>query len=227
VERQRVERQRERQRVERFAMRAADGPSLVELAAHRSAADLVAARTEEAQRLLDAGLTVMGRNGTERRATVSEIVAEAGLSNQAFYRYFASKDDLVAAIVDDGARRLESYIRHRIEKHRDPIDQVRTWIDAVLAQSLDPKVAAPTRAVLFNGSSTGAVPGGSSARPESRVGALLVEPLRAAGSHDPEGHAYLITQVVFGVQSDTLFADPPPKRSELAFVTDFCLAAIR
>ena len=87
-----------------------DGPSLAEQAARRSTAELVASRADEAQRLMDAGLAVMERNGTTRRPTVSEIVREAGLSNQAFYRHFASKDDLVAAIVDAGARRLVGYL---------------------------------------------------------------------------------------------------------------------
>ena len=68
---------------------------------------------------------VMVRLGTGDRPTVAEIVREAGLSNQAFYRHFASKDDLVAAIVDAGARRLASYVEHRMAAFDDPVDQVR------------------------------------------------------------------------------------------------------
>ena len=41
--------------------------------------------------------------GTTSRPRVADIVAEAGLSNDAFYRHFASKDALVAALVEDGA----------------------------------------------------------------------------------------------------------------------------
>ena len=127
----------------KFAAGPPEGPSLAEQAAGRSTADLVAARTDEAQRLMDAGMAVMVRRGTSSRATVAEIVREAGLSNQAFYRHFAGKDDLVAAIIDAGARRLVSYAGHRMEMFDDPLDQVRAWVQAVLSQGTDPKVAEP------------------------------------------------------------------------------------
>jgi len=58
---------------------------------------------DEVQRLLDAGLVAMRRHGTVRSPSVAEIVAEAGLSNDAFYRVFASKDELVLAVLDAGA----------------------------------------------------------------------------------------------------------------------------
>src|SRR2546428_1608 len=45
----------------------------------------------EVRRLLDAGLDVMRACGTASRPRVSDIVAAAGLSNDAFYRHFASK----------------------------------------------------------------------------------------------------------------------------------------
>jgi hypothetical protein len=40
----------------------------------------------EVRRLLDAALRVMGEQGTTARARVADIVAAAGLSNEAFYR---------------------------------------------------------------------------------------------------------------------------------------------
>ena len=52
--------------------------------------------TAEVRRLLDAGFEVMRRTGNVN-PRVSEIVRDAGLSNQAFYRHFASKDELLVA----------------------------------------------------------------------------------------------------------------------------------
>src|SRR6476620_1080023 len=90
--------------------------------ATRIARQTLAARgpdySAEVRRLLDAGREVMRRNGTSGRARVADIVAAAGLSNEAFYRHFASKDALVAAILDDGALRLRSYLEHQIAKER-------------------------------------------------------------------------------------------------------------
>src|SRR5271154_5634951 len=64
----------------------------------------------EVRRLLDAALEVIRRCGTSSRPRVADIVAEAGLSNDAFYRHFRSKDDLVTAILEDGGERLRGYL---------------------------------------------------------------------------------------------------------------------
>jgi AcrR family transcriptional regulator len=209
-----------------FAPPPPQGPSLAEQAAGRSTADLVATRTAEAQTLMDAGAAVMIRHGTTRRATVAEIVRESGLSNQAFYRHFAGKDDLVAALVDAGARRLVGYLQHLMEGHDDPVDQIRTWIRGVLAQATDPKVAQPTRAIMWNRSML-AIDQESAARSaESLVWALLVEPLRALGSRRPDSDAYFVGCSVFGVMTDALWAADPPVADDLVFVEELCLAAV-
>lgn len=204
-----------------------DGPSLAEQAAARSTARLVETRTAEAEALLAAGMAVMLRNGTERRATVAEIVKEAGLSNQAFYRHFAGKDDLVAALIDAGARRLAGYLEHRMAATSDAHEQIRTWIGGVLAQATDPAVAAPTRAVAWNRGSI-AAEADDLARQADRLSYHLLEaPLAALGRADPAADAYLIGTLVFRVLTDALTADPAPTAADLEFVTDFCLAAVR
>ncbi|MCU1586963.1 MAG: putative transcriptional regulator, TetR family, partial [Frankiales bacterium] len=77
-------------------------PSLAERAAHRAVDARVRSSEQDVRRLLDAGLALMTAGGTETPPRVTDIIRAAGLSNQAFYRYFASKDDLVAAVIDDG-----------------------------------------------------------------------------------------------------------------------------
>lgn len=201
--------------------------SLAEQAAARSTARLVEARAAEAEALLEAGMAVMVRNGTERRATVAEIVKASGLSNQAFYRHFASKDDLVAALIDAGARRLAGYLEHTMAAERDPVEQVRAWIAGVLKQATDPAVAAPTRAVAWNRGPIG-VEAGDQAREADRIAfGLLEAPLAALGRPDPAADAYLIGTLVFRVLTEALWADPAPTADDLAFVTDFCLAAVQ
>ena len=54
---------------------------------------------------MDAAVKIIVANGTSTRVRVSDIVAAAGLSNDAFYRHFPSKDALVAALVEDGRNR--------------------------------------------------------------------------------------------------------------------------
>src|SRR4051794_6154420 len=180
-------------------LHAADDRPLVEQAAARSTSRLVAARAAEADALLQAGMAVMVRNGTTRRATVAEIVRESGLSNQAFYRHFESKDDLVAAIIDAGARRLTSYLEHQMASAADPLDQVRAWITGVLSQATDPAVAGPTRAVAWNRGSIAVEADGAARQADGRSFQLLVAPLRALGRPDPERDAYLIGTLAYRV----------------------------
>ena len=210
----------------KFVSKSSSGPSLAELAVQRSTANVTATRAAEAQALMDAGSAVMIRYGTERRATVAEIVREAGLSNQAFYRHFESKDDLVAAIVDAGARRLASYLEHRMAGQSTPAEQIRAWIQGVLAQATDPEVANATRAITWNGNALSGEADVAARQTAGRVWEGLAAPLREAGSPEPARDSYLIGRLVFAVLFDALWAEEPPAPADLAFVEEFCLAGL-
>ena len=210
----------------RFGAEPAEGPSLFDQAAIRSTADLVTARAEEAQRLMDAGMRVMVQRGRTGRPTVAEIVRDSGLSNQAFYRHFAGKDDLVAAIVDAGARRLVGYAQHRMAAFDDPFDQVRAWVHAVLAQGTDPKVAEPTRAVAWNRNVLAADREDAARRAESLVWGLLEAPLADLGRAEPRRDAYLIGRLVVGVLTDVLWSEEVITGDEVDQVADFCISAV-
>jgi len=107
----------------------------------------------DVRRLLEAALEVMRRCGTMSRPRVADIVEEAGLSNDAFYRYFPSKDALVQAILEDGADRLCSYLGHQMAKESTPAAKVRAWVEGVLAQA---EGSPPRRSPCFG---TGGVSG--------------------------------------------------------------------
>src|SRR5262245_9933414 len=150
---------------------------------------------DEVRRLLDAAMVVMRRCGTDSRPRVADIVAEAGLSNDAFYRYFPSKDALVAAILEDGTERLLGYLAHQMAKEKTPEAKVRRWVEGVLAQAADEEIAATTLAVLWNGSSVGeGLP--SASRP---LGALLREPFAELGSPNPDLDADFVAHAVVGM----------------------------
>jgi AcrR family transcriptional regulator len=203
------------------------GPASLDVAA-RVAAQTLATRGEayanEVRRLLDAALEAMRRCGTTSRPRVADIVAAAGLSNEAFYRHFPSKDALVAALLDDGAGRLRSYLEYQMAKARGPEQQVRRWIEGVLAQS-DDDIAATTRAVLWNGGSAGPESSGRHFASAS-VGALLRGPLAELGSTDPELDASLVAHAVFGLLTDALWQESQPSRAEIDHLVAFALAAV-
>ena len=179
----------------------------------------------EVRRLLDAGLEVMQRGGTDARPRVADIVAEAGLSNDAFYRHFPSKDALVAAIIEDGAERLRSYLVHSMAKDATPESQVRRWVEGVLAQAGD-AVAPATLAVLWNAGGVGEGMASGHSRLNPRLAELLEAPLAELGSADPALDAALLTHAVVGRLSDHLWQRTAPTRTEQAHLVAFCLQAV-
>ena len=196
--------------------------------AARTAAHTLAARTagypNEVRRLLDAGLAVVIRNGTSSRPRVADIVAEAGLSNDAFYRHFPSKDSLVAALIEEGSERLFSYAAHQITKEPTPEGQVRRWVEAVLAQARG-DVAESTLAVMWNGASSGGVDAGRHPA-ASRLATLLHAPFIALGSDNPEMDSRLAAHATLGTLFDFLWRRRDPTEAELDRVTRFCLRAV-
>jgi AcrR family transcriptional regulator len=181
--------------------------------------------TAEVRRLLDAGLEVMQRGGTAARPRVADIVAAAGLSNDAFYRHFPSKDALVAAIIEDGAERLRSYLQHQMAKDPTPEGQVRIWVDGVLAQSRG-DVAPATLAVLWNAGGVGDGIASGHSRLNPRLAEVLHEPLAALGSADPGLDATLLTHAVVGSLSDHLWQRTTPSTAEVDHLMAFCFRAV-
>jgi AcrR family transcriptional regulator len=98
---------------------------------------------DEVQRLLDAAFALIRDRG-ELEPRVAEIVRAAGLSNQAFYRHFRSKHELLVAVLDEGVRTLADYLAHRMEGGNAEA-QTRAWIQGMCAQALDGTAADATR----------------------------------------------------------------------------------
>nr|WP_221333446.1 TetR/AcrR family transcriptional regulator [Nocardia transvalensis] len=182
--------------------------------------------TGEVRRLLDAALELMRAAGTASAPRVADIVAAAGLSNDAFYRHFRSKDALVAALLEDGTERLYGYVAHRMGKASTPADRVRAWVTAILLQA-GTEIAATTRAVLWNssGSGQGVVSGAGTAG--ARLAELLHEPFAELGSATPEFDASLAGHAMVGKLAEFLWRRIEPAPSDVDRITAFCLRAVR
>jgi AcrR family transcriptional regulator len=177
----------------------------------------------EVRRLLDAALEVIREHGTRSRPRVADIVAAAGLSNDAFYRHFPSRDALVAALLEDGTERLAGYLGHQMDKEASPADKVRRWVEGVLSQTKK-EIAAPTLAVLWNGGSVG------TSRPHDAsraLASLLHEPFAALGCSDPELYASLVAHATLGKVAEYLWAGRMPTRSETSRIVAFSVAVAR
>lgn len=192
--------------------------------ARRTLAARDAAYADEVRRLLEAGRQAMRECGTSARPRVADIVAAAGLSNDAFYRHFRSKDALVAAILEDGMEQLTSYLVHQMGKEPTPERQVRRWVEGILAQAVEEDVAATTRAVFWNSQSITERPSLASAN--APLARLVEEPFTTLGSPDPALDAGLVAHAVVGRLSDHLWAGSRPSRREIDHLVDFVLGAV-
>lgn len=115
-----------------------------ERAVERSLAGRRATYAAEIERLVEATFQLIRESG-EVEPRVSEIVRVAGLSNQAFYRHFRSKHELLVAVLDSGIEQLASYLTHRMAAAPDPVAATREWMRGMAEQALNPEAAAATR----------------------------------------------------------------------------------
>jgi AcrR family transcriptional regulator len=183
---------------------------------------------EAALALLDAGLALMVA-APGRRPRVADIVAAAGLSNDAFYRFFASKDALVEAIVERGARTVVGYVRHRMARAADggPEARLRAGIEAVLRQASDEDLARQTRAVLSN--ATGHTPRAAHVTVAlvDALAALFAQPAAELGAGDPMRAARTTAGGVVAALQYWSFTEEAPGRVETEHLVGFLLAGVR
>jgi AcrR family transcriptional regulator len=99
-------------------------------------------KVQNRQAILDAAREVFGELGYET-ATVRDIIRRTGLAAGTFYNYYRSKEEVFAALADDGARRFspvlkklrgqapdfESFIRAALSAYfRFLADEHTTWL---------------------------------------------------------------------------------------------------
>jgi AcrR family transcriptional regulator len=101
----------------------------------------------ERARLMDAALKIMRVNGFQR-ASVQDILDEAGLGTRAFYRQFRSKDDLLLAMFRTASQRDVDAVVARVEAAVGPRPGLEAWIDEMLAIAFDRRRL--SRMVMFN-----------------------------------------------------------------------------
>jgi len=199
-------------------------PSVASEMAERTMRDRTAASAEEVRRLFDSAYAVLRRT-RELEPRVSDVVREAGLSNQAFYRHFRSKDELLLALLDDGQRRLLTTLDARMLRVEPGAARVRAWVEGVLEQARRPKAADNTRPFAINGLRL------ADRFPVewSRSRDVLLAPLRAAIGDlggDPERDAPAVYHLAFGAMQDALVRRARPTDADVEHVVQCALAVV-
>jgi len=86
-------------------------------------------KVQNRQAILDAAREVFGELGYDT-ATVRDIIRRTGLAAGTFYNYYRSKEEVFAALADDGARRFSPVLKSLRGKGGSIEDFVR---DAIIA----------------------------------------------------------------------------------------------
>lgn len=177
--------------------------------------------TEEVERILAAAVRVMERVAPEP-PRVSDIVAEAGSSNKAFYRYFAGKDDLILAVMERGVAIVESYLRHQMAKESKPRDKVARWIEGTLAQVADPRLMSQSRAAAgqMSAATNWRTVDQDMMRP---LRDLLVEPVTELGSTDVERDVEAVFCCTAATMRRYMGSADRPGPDDVAHLVRFCL----
>ncbi len=88
-----------------------------------------------------------------RGVSIAAILERTGLGTRAFYRHFASKDELVAAVFLDMARVEERRLRRRMASATTEIDAVAAWVDGRLDLAFDANIRSDLRRVSLEAQS--------------------------------------------------------------------------
>jgi AcrR family transcriptional regulator len=206
-------------------------PTIEQLADRAVERTVVGRRAEygaEMRRIVDATFSLVQRTGS-LEPSMREILAETGLSTQAFYRYFSSKDELLLALLDDGRRRLVDTLQRRMARSTAPAAQLRAWVEGVLAQAGNADAAARTRPwVLSEQRLAELFPAEQQASVDLLVG-LLHDPIarlrerKKRKGGDEALAATMVYQVTFAMLRAHLVAGTKPSTKESAALVAFCL----
>lgn len=182
--------------------------------------ELRARRTQEHEALLRAARRVFVRRGYAT-TRVEDVLAEAGISTRAFYRFHSGKGELFLELFDRANRAAMERLRASVARHRDPAARLDAYVAATLDLAYEPRLKRETS--LF-----AEVPAELTAQHAPEVAACreqLVSVLRdiiadgvARGAFpdaDPETDAWALHGALGATLARVLQADPAPRRAPL------------
>jgi AcrR family transcriptional regulator len=186
---------------------------------------------EEKELLLEAARNVLREKGVSGM-TVRDVLAQADLGTRAFYRHFASKDDLVLAMFTGAAAQEAERLRRKMASASDPLAAVIAWIDGRLDLAFDRRIAAKLQALSTEAQLRRRETPAELQLAFDMMLAPLVEQLRMGHARglftevNPELDARSIHDVVWGVVEAHWSGFPQRKRETRDRVVRFCLLAI-
>ena len=204
-----------------WAERAAERSPLVQRSKSRG--------VEQARTIVEAAQRLIAAKGPT--FTTQELIKEAGIALQTFYRYFPSKDYLLLAVIEDIIDDNCKQYKKRARKLTDPVDRLHLYVTATVS-GLEGIGKGPSFITAEHWRLQTIYPDEVSAATRPFTD-LLLEEIRAANAtgelntQDPRYSAWFITQLVMAVfhHYDCAGLDEPS--SKIADrLWKFCLAAL-
>lgn len=202
-----------------------------ERAAERSAAvQRSRARiANQVRAMLDAALRLIREKGDA--FTTQELVKEAGVALQTFYRYFASKDELLLAVLADAMTDACARWSTAAGELPDPVARLRYYVTAII-DVLDNEAGdgGTAKFVVSMHWRLHRIFPTELAEAEKPLVDLLLTEINAATKagllhpSDPESDAWFIAELVRSVFH--YYAYAPPHADVKEHLWDFCLAAL-
>jgi AcrR family transcriptional regulator len=110
------------------APQAADGRGGWREQAVARSLDPARARAEKrVQRFLDAALELMS-DGGGKDFTVQQVVERSGQSLRSFYQYFAGKDELLLALLEESVRSSADHLERAVAELDDPMARLQAFV---------------------------------------------------------------------------------------------------
>jgi TetR/AcrR family transcriptional regulator len=176
-----------------WAERVADRSPVVQRSKEKSV-DQARSIVSAAQRLIDAkGPTF----------TTQELIKEAGIALQTFYRYFSGKDALLLAVIEDLIEENCRAYRQHADSIADPVDRLQFYVTTTV-HSLSSPGSGPSFITAEHFRLQTQYPAEVSQATQPYTD-LLIDGINAAVAagrlhpHDAEYSAWLITQLVMAV----------------------------
>jgi TetR/AcrR family transcriptional regulator len=145
--------------------------------------------------------------------TTKELVNEAGVALQTFYRYFAGKDELMLAVLEDLIREACEAFQVRAADLDDPLERLESHVTSVFALLDDPESRSGARFVasehwrltqtLPNEVAVAIKPFADLLRDEI----VAADTVGEVNSADPERDSWLLSQLILSVFHQCSFAD--------------------
>ena len=191
-----------------------------------------ARQIEQAQAIVKAARRLIAERG--ERFTTQELVKEAGVALQTFYRLFAGKDQLLLAVFEDMIAESCAQYEEAARELPDPVARLRFYVTAAQQSAIAGTADIGPRFVTAEHWRLYQLFPDEMSRATQPFTDLVTRELEAAvaqgslRSADPAGDAWFVTKLVMAVFHHYAFAESDPGTRQVGDdLWDFCLRALR